>query len=178
MNVPLTGGNPFLQGDANLDGQVDGQDFIRWNSNKFTTNSDWCGGNFNGDTSVDGQDFIIWNAFKFMSSDRLNRDRAETQWSGARGLTGGKGNHPERTGAAWQGRVTQQLDNVQRLNGIQASSLAETKLKTVMSVPQPDTRRLQSPAINLPAHKVRSFAETAQRRVTNEAIDSIFAELE
>ena len=33
MNLPS--GNPYLLGDANLDGTVDGQDFLIWNSNKF-----------------------------------------------------------------------------------------------------------------------------------------------
>lgn len=67
-NVAATGGNAFLTGDANLDGVVDGQDFIVWNSNKFTTNPNWCDGNFNGDSVVDGQDFIAWNQNKFTGS--------------------------------------------------------------------------------------------------------------
>ncbi len=69
MNPAQTGGNPFLLGDATLDGVVDGQDFITWNGNKFTNNTDWCGGNFNGDAVIDGQDFITWNQNKFMMSD-------------------------------------------------------------------------------------------------------------
>ncbi len=69
MNPVQTGGNPFLRGDSNLDGEVDGQDFIDWNTNKFTSNSAWCDGNFNGDADIDGQDFIAWNTNKFMSSD-------------------------------------------------------------------------------------------------------------
>jgi hypothetical protein len=72
----VTGGNPFLVGDANLDGTNDGQDFIQWNNGKFTSDTRWCGsndadmvgGNFNGDTAIDGLDFILWNAFKFTSS--------------------------------------------------------------------------------------------------------------
>ena len=32
----------------------------------------WCGGNFNGDGVVDGQDFIEWNTNKFTSSDSLS----------------------------------------------------------------------------------------------------------
>ena len=39
----VTGGNPFVVGDANLDGFNDGQDFIQWNNGKFTENTDWCG---------------------------------------------------------------------------------------------------------------------------------------
>ncbi len=64
-----TGGRPFLHGDANLDGVVDGQDFIEWNSNKFTAAPQWCKGDFNADGLVDGQDFIIWNFNKFQSAD-------------------------------------------------------------------------------------------------------------
>ena len=71
-NVPATGGNPFLTGDANLDGTVDGQDFILWNSHKFTTETAWCLANFNADSTVDGQDFILWNLNKFTSSDNLS----------------------------------------------------------------------------------------------------------
>ena len=65
----MPSGNPYLPGDANLDGSVDGQDFIEWNANKFTDTHAWCAGNFNADESVDGQDFIIWNANKFTSAD-------------------------------------------------------------------------------------------------------------
>ena len=65
----LPSGNAYLLGDANLDGVVDGQDFIAWNGNKFTALSDWCGGDFNADGVVDGQDFIAWNGNKFTSAD-------------------------------------------------------------------------------------------------------------
>ncbi len=68
-NPGTSNGNPYLIGDANLDGEVDGQDFIEWNTNKFTSNSAWCAGNFNGDGDIDGQDFIEWNLRKFTSSD-------------------------------------------------------------------------------------------------------------
>lgn len=67
-NPTATGGNPFLVGDATLDGTVDGLDFIEWNGNKFTNTSEWCGGDFNADGNVDGQDFIAWNSNKFTSS--------------------------------------------------------------------------------------------------------------
>ena len=67
-NIAQTGGNAFLNGDANLSGAVDGSDFGIWNMNKFTTNSAWCSGNFNADNSVDGSDFGIWNTAKFTSS--------------------------------------------------------------------------------------------------------------
>jgi hypothetical protein len=73
----VTGNNSFLPGDANLDGFVDGFDFLQWNAAKFTTNTRWgsgttdpgtLGGNFDGSTDTDGNDFIIWNGFKFQSS--------------------------------------------------------------------------------------------------------------
>lgn len=67
-NPDETDGNPFLAGDANLDGFVDGLDFIEWNANKFTTLPEWCSGDFNADGFVDGLDFIIWNSNKFTSS--------------------------------------------------------------------------------------------------------------
>lgn len=65
----LPSGNPYLKGDANLDGQVDGSDFGIWNANKFTNRSEWCRGDFNANGVVDGSDFGIWNANKFRSSD-------------------------------------------------------------------------------------------------------------
>ncbi len=63
--------SPYRLGDANLDGVVDGQDFIVWNSNKFTSAAGWCAGDFNADGFVDGQDFIAWNGNKFTSSNLL-----------------------------------------------------------------------------------------------------------
>ncbi len=59
----------YLLGDINLDGVVDGGDFLIWNSNKFSTSSHWCSGDVNADGVVDGGDFLIWNSNKFQSSD-------------------------------------------------------------------------------------------------------------
>jgi glucose/arabinose dehydrogenase len=59
---------PYLLGDANLDGFVDGIDFIIWNENKFTSAAAWCKGDFSADGFVDGLDFILWNNHKFQSS--------------------------------------------------------------------------------------------------------------
>ena len=67
-NPDETNGNPFIVGDANLDGVTDGQDFILWNQAKFTSSTEWCMGNFSGDPVIDGVDFIAWNNHKFMSS--------------------------------------------------------------------------------------------------------------
>ena len=67
-NPDQTGGNPFLAGDANLDGSVDVSDFNNWNSSKFTDTPAWCAGDFNANGVVDVSDFNIWNANKFQSS--------------------------------------------------------------------------------------------------------------
>lgn len=64
--------SPYKLGDANLDGIVDGVDFIEWNEHKFTERLLWDEGNFNGDAVNDGQDFIEWNNNKFTSSDIVN----------------------------------------------------------------------------------------------------------
>ena len=66
--VNLPSGNAYLLGDADLNGVVDGADFITWNDNKFTSGNGWCGGDFNADGTTDGQDFILWNDNKFTSS--------------------------------------------------------------------------------------------------------------
>ena len=65
----LPSGAPFLAGDGNLDGTVDGQDFLIWNDHKFTNTPHFCSGDFNGDGSVDGQDFVQWNNHKFSTVD-------------------------------------------------------------------------------------------------------------
>ena len=68
-NVAATSGNPYLKGDANLDGIVDGVDFLEWNNNKFTAKPAWCSGDFNADGNINGGDFVIWNTNKFTSAD-------------------------------------------------------------------------------------------------------------
>ena len=62
---------PVLVGDADLNGVVDGQDFIAWNNNKFTSLASWSGGDFNADGLVDGQDFVAWNTSKFQAADAI-----------------------------------------------------------------------------------------------------------
>ena len=42
-----------------------------WNSNKFTSITNWCSGNFNGDNVVDTSDFNIWNSNKFTTADLI-----------------------------------------------------------------------------------------------------------
>ena len=65
----LASGNPYLLGDANLDGVVDVRDFNLWNASAFTGVGAWCQGDFNADGAVDISDFNVWNARKFQSSD-------------------------------------------------------------------------------------------------------------
>lgn len=65
-------GGPYRPGDANLDGVVDGADFILWNGHKFSSTLHWDRGDFNGDGFADGSDFILWNANKFTSSDGVS----------------------------------------------------------------------------------------------------------
>lgn len=65
----LVSGNPYLPGDVNLDGGVDGSDFNIWNANKFTSVAAWCSGDLTADGAIDGSDFNVWNSFKFQSSD-------------------------------------------------------------------------------------------------------------
>ena len=71
--INLGPGRAYRLGDANLDGVVDGQDFIIWNSHKFTLMPAWSRGDFNADGVVDGADFIAWNAYQFTSSDLLSQ---------------------------------------------------------------------------------------------------------
>ena len=68
QNTGQTGGNAFIDGDANLSGAVDGSDFGNWNMNKFSTNANYCDGDFDASGGIDGSDFGIWNGNKFTSS--------------------------------------------------------------------------------------------------------------
>ncbi len=65
----LASGNAYLAGDANLDGDVNGQDFLIWNDNKFTNEAAWTKGDFTANGAIDGQDFLVWNDNKFQSAD-------------------------------------------------------------------------------------------------------------
>ncbi len=67
----LPSGNAYLVGDANLDGVVDGIDFIQWNAGKFTNTGKWSLADFDGSGFTDGSDFILWNANKFQSADSI-----------------------------------------------------------------------------------------------------------
>ena len=74
----MPSGNAYLLGDANLDGNVDGADFLQWNDHKFTANSAWTAGDFNADGAVDGVDFLVWNDNKFQSADTLKASRRDS----------------------------------------------------------------------------------------------------
>ncbi len=65
----LPSGNAYLVADADLNGVVDGSDFIQWNASKFSSTGKWSMADFNGDGFTDGTDFILWNMNKFTSSD-------------------------------------------------------------------------------------------------------------
>ena len=67
--INLGAGRVYLLGDANLDGSVDGNDFIAWNDNKFTPGNGWTGSDFNADGFTDGVDFLVWNDNKFQTAD-------------------------------------------------------------------------------------------------------------
>ncbi len=67
--INLMSGNPYLLGDANLDGVVDTSDFNLWNNNKFTSVAAWSAGDFSADGVVDTSDFNLWNNNKFTSSN-------------------------------------------------------------------------------------------------------------
>ncbi len=62
---------PYLAGDANLDGFVDGHDAAIWNRYKFSQQSAWSRGDFNADGFVDGSDYAIWNENKFQPQSNL-----------------------------------------------------------------------------------------------------------
>ncbi len=65
----LASGNPYLPGDADLDGSADVVDFNIWSMNKFEFNTGWSGADFDADGTSDISDFNIWNLSKFQSSN-------------------------------------------------------------------------------------------------------------
>ncbi len=67
--VNLASGNPYLPGDATLDGVVDVSDFNVFNTNKFTLNAAWCKGDFDANGVIDVSDFNIFNNNRFSMSD-------------------------------------------------------------------------------------------------------------
>lgn len=82
-DINIGPGRAYLVGDGNLDGTVDGSDFVIWNTNKFTAVALWSAGDYTVNGFVDGFDFIAWNTNKFMSSDdrsRLYTTRVVRDW--------------------------------------------------------------------------------------------------
>ena len=73
-------GRSYLMADANLDGVVDGIDFIAWNDHKFSNTAAWSAGDFNADGSVDGNDFITWNILKFLAADAVAVPEPTVGW--------------------------------------------------------------------------------------------------
>jgi hypothetical protein len=65
----LPSGSAYLPGDADLDGTVDGADFLEWNDSKFTASAAWCKGDFDASGFIDGADFLVWNENKFQIAD-------------------------------------------------------------------------------------------------------------
>ncbi len=70
LNLPS--GNSYLVGDANLDGNVNGGDFLDWNQYKFSATAAWTRGDFDASGFVDGVDFLLWKANKFTSADNVS----------------------------------------------------------------------------------------------------------
>ncbi len=68
VNPDVTNGNPYLDGDINLDGVVDVSDFNIWNGNKFQPGGMWSLADLNADGLTDVSDFNLWNSNKFRSS--------------------------------------------------------------------------------------------------------------
>lgn len=110
----LPSGAPYLVGDANLNGVVDGSDFNIWNSNKFTAVAAWCSGDFNADGVVDGSDFNLWNANKFQSADA--QPRAEIRLA--------------RTGAMDRDRISDDFTVQHQVSMVLRSATANTRVSS------------------------------------------------
>ena len=171
MNPAATGGNPFLAGDADLNGSVDGADFIAWNANKFTTSTAWCGGNFDGNGATDGGDFIIWNGNKFQSSDTDNGGRPDA--NGARGQSDGlrakKQMRAREVGSGLRANAVAPLTVDQ---AVVAQSDSPTNAKVPMAA-------LATPEVALRAHSVESISDSISHQGPEETdtLDAFFASL-
>ncbi len=65
--VTLMIANDLHPGDATLDLTTDVRDFNVWNTNKFTSGTEWISGDFDGNGVTDVRDFNVWNTNKFTS---------------------------------------------------------------------------------------------------------------
>lgn len=60
-NIRIATATPnLIPGDANLNGTVDGADYVVWADNFLDTRRSWTQGDFNGDQKVDGADYVEW----------------------------------------------------------------------------------------------------------------------
>jgi hypothetical protein len=60
-DVSYTGGTPVHAGDFDADGDVDGADFVAWQTNfPKASGALWSEGDADGDFDVDGADFVVW----------------------------------------------------------------------------------------------------------------------
>ncbi len=57
----------ILPADFDMNGIVDAQDYIIWNTNKYTSGKRFTEGDANFNGTVDADDFMIWNQYKFTS---------------------------------------------------------------------------------------------------------------
>ena len=64
----LPDGRSYSDGDVNLDGAVDAQDFGQWFAHRFTLSAAFCSGDLNADGGVDVFDFHIWNDSGFSAA--------------------------------------------------------------------------------------------------------------
>ena len=171
MNPAATGGNPFLAGDADLNGSVDGADFIAWNGSKFTTNTDWCGGNFDGNGATDGADFIVWNSNKFMSSGTDNGHVPDAQSARSRpnGLRGKKELRAREVGSGLRANAVAPLSVTQS-----AAAKAEEVATNVVPA-----ATLATPQLVLKAHAIKSISDSISHddAEETEALDQFFASL-
>ena len=65
--LTVTVAHPLHMGDADLNLTTDVRDFNVWNTNKFTSGTDWTSGDFDGNGVTDVRDFNVWNTNKFTS---------------------------------------------------------------------------------------------------------------
>ena len=62
----------FLEADFDSDGDVDGDDFLEWQSNFGSSgNAPWESGDGDGDGDTDGDDFLVWQSQFGMTLDDL-----------------------------------------------------------------------------------------------------------
>ena len=64
-SLTLTLDHDLHPGDADMNLTTDVRDFNVWNTNKFTSGTDWASGDFDGNGVTDVRDFNVWNTSKF-----------------------------------------------------------------------------------------------------------------